>query len=109
MKLISFHHVSWDIRRARREAGYSFLGGSTSRTSVAGTTNSSAPLHTDIRGPATKDEGAVTPATEGGHVMEDTDAMLSWHLSGLVQGERGSPATPAEWAVLRYSGTICIT
>ena len=26
MKLVSFHHVCWDLRLARREAGYTFLG-----------------------------------------------------------------------------------
>ncbi|GAX78660.1 hypothetical protein CEUSTIGMA_g6098.t1 [Chlamydomonas eustigma] len=158
MKLISFHHVSWDIRRSRREAGYSFLGSYTSsiatdfsRSSTAAAAAVSDDIINTCQAGHSKPSSLGDPrCNQSGHIhfvgggspgsvsallplaaRAATDAAASeydetvmrpaeecgggkgsvmfMHSSGLLQGERGSPATPAEWAVLRYPENLTLS
>ena len=123
MKLVSYHHVCWDLRAARREAGYTFLlgGGAVAAGGTGGpaATSAAAPgggggqllmssslRHRLVGGGAPAVDGG-SPGSELGAADGSSDCAAS-QAAGLRPGERGCPNSPAEWALLRYPENLSV-
>jgi len=123
MKLVSYHHVCWDLRRCRRAAGYAFVEATGAETagsrrirtatsgesrapsrSASGDAVSAASCSLDDRSPSDDATGRTPSGGEGG---EGDDAASAY--AGLCGYERGTPSTPAEWALLRYPENLTLS
>ena len=117
MKLVSYHHVCWDLRAARREAGYTFLLGEGASAAAGGATSAASPggggqllMSSSLRHRLV---GGGAPAADGGSPGSEPDAdgssdSAASQAAGLRPGERGCPNSPAEWALLRYPENLSV-
>ena len=126
MKLVSYHHVCWDLREARREARYCWPG-----SPVSNEFESEPSLNQSRTGSvgSVGGGGSISAAgAEGGEAVRVTGGSRAPHtgggsspgpggvgpgagagaVMGVRPGERGCPNSPAEWAVLRYPENLTV-
>ena len=106
MKLVSYHHVMWDLRLARRDARRLQLLSDISSLSVNGASQPSS---------VAESESSMSSHLNTSHTAEsqqtpsqsDTAHMNTDQL-GQRPGERGALSSQAEWCLLRYPENLTL-
>lgn len=104
MKLVSYHHVMFDLRQARREALYQLLGETVSAVAVSTRPSSVAESESSL-------SSQLGPSHASDHLDTASTCFDQPELSkllGLRPGERGNPNSAAEWALLRYPENLTL-